>query len=40
MPRAVNGWHPYLAFPSGQRAQVRLRLPAARRIEVSLFTAE
>lgn len=28
------GWHPYFAIPSGQRGQARLRLPAARRVEV------
>ncbi|CAN7378365.1 aldose 1-epimerase [Phenylobacterium sp. LjRoot219] len=28
------GWHPYFALPSGQRAQARLRLPAASRVEV------
>lgn len=29
------GWHPYFRIPSGQRPQVRLRLPAARRVEVN-----
>lgn len=28
------GWHPYFAIPSGRRAQARLRLPAAWRVEV------
>ena len=28
------GWHPYFAIPSGRRDQARLRLPAARRVEV------
>ena len=29
------GWHPYLALPSGDRRQARLRLPAGRRTEVN-----
>lgn len=29
------GWHPYFALPSGDRAQARLRLPAALRAEVN-----
>ncbi|MDB5418270.1 MAG: putative galactose mutarotase [Phenylobacterium sp.] len=29
------GWHPYFALPSGERRQARLRLPAARRVEVN-----
>ena len=29
------GWHPYFALPSGDRAQARLRLPAAARTEVN-----
>jgi aldose 1-epimerase len=29
------GWHPYFALPSGVRPQARLRLPAARRVEVN-----
>jgi galactose mutarotase-like enzyme len=29
------GWHPYFAFPSGDRNQVRLRIPAAERLEVN-----
>lgn len=28
------GWHPYFAIPSGRREQARLRLAAARRVEV------
>jgi len=28
------GWHPYFALPSGRRAQARLRIPAALRVEV------
>jgi aldose 1-epimerase len=29
------GWHPWFALPSGDRRQARLRLPAARRLEVN-----
>lgn len=29
------GWHPYFAIPSGNRRRARLRLPAARRVEVN-----
>jgi galactose mutarotase-like enzyme len=29
------GWHPYFNVPSGDRRQVRLRLPAAKRTEVN-----
>jgi aldose 1-epimerase len=28
------GWHPYLAIPSGDRAQARVHIPAATRAEV------
>jgi galactose mutarotase-like enzyme len=31
------GWHPYFALPSGDRAQARLRLPAALRAEVDNY---
>jgi aldose 1-epimerase len=31
------GWHPYFALPSGERRQARLRLPAARRVEVNNY---
>ena len=31
------GWHPYFALPSGDRAQARLRLPAAARVEVGNY---
>jgi aldose 1-epimerase len=31
------GWHPYFAFPSGDRRQARLRLPARRRLEVGNY---
>lgn len=33
------GWHPYFALPSGQRAQGRMRLAAARRTEVADYDA-
>lgn len=29
------GWHPYFAFPSGARAQARLRIPARARVLVN-----
>lgn len=31
------GWHPYFAFPSGRREQVRLRVPAKRRALVTNY---
>jgi galactose mutarotase-like enzyme len=31
------GWHPYFAIPSGRRDQARVRLPAARRVEVNNY---
>jgi aldose 1-epimerase len=31
------GWHPYFAFPSGNREQVRLRLPAEKRAIVNNY---
>ena len=31
------GWHPYLAFPSGRRAQARLKLPAKSRCIVNNY---
>ena len=31
------GWHPYLALPSGDRSQARLRLPARLRAEVDNY---
>jgi galactose mutarotase-like enzyme len=31
------GWHPYFALPSGRRDQARLRLPAAKRVEVNNY---
>ncbi|HVT95969.1 MAG TPA: aldose 1-epimerase [Acidobacteriaceae bacterium] len=31
------GWHPYFAFPSGDRSQVRLRIPAADLTEVNNY---
>ncbi|HYE46639.1 MAG TPA: aldose 1-epimerase, partial [Caulobacter sp.] len=31
------GWHPYLAIPSGRRAQARLQLPAAARALVDNY---
>lgn len=34
LPMGV-GWHPYFNLPSGDRRQARLRLPAARRMEVN-----
>ena len=29
------GWHPYFAIPSGQRDQVRLRIPATQHVETN-----
>jgi aldose 1-epimerase len=31
------GWHPYFAFPSGDRSQVRLHIPAAELAEVNNY---
>lgn len=31
------GWHPYFAFPSGNRNQVRLRIPASKLAEVNNY---
>jgi galactose mutarotase-like enzyme len=31
------GWHPYFQLPSGSRANARLRIPAAMRVEVNNF---
>lgn len=31
------GWHPYFALPSGDRAQARLRVTAAARVEVNNY---
>ncbi len=31
------GWHPYFAFPSGRRAQARVRIPARARLEVDNY---
>ncbi len=31
------GWHPYFAFPSGDRRQARLRIPASRRAIVNNY---
>jgi len=36
LPMGV-GWHPYFALPSGARAQARLYLPAAQRVEVNNY---
>lgn len=36
MPMAI-GWHPSFLFPSGERAQVRLRLPGRRRALVNNY---
>ena len=36
MPIGI-GWHPYFALPGGERRQVRLRLPAAERVEVNNY---
>jgi galactose mutarotase-like enzyme len=38
-PMAI-GWHPYLAIPSGQRAQVRLSVPATMRALVNNYQIE
>lgn len=36
LPMAI-GWHPYFVFPSGQREQVRLQLPARQRVLVNNY---
>lgn len=36
LPMSV-GWHPYFVFPSGDRQQARLHIPAARRVIVNNY---
>lgn len=38
-PMAI-GWHPYLAIPSGQRAQARLTVPATMRTLINSYQVE